>query len=467
MGETSRMGEGGRMGEAGRMGETGRGEIRMSEADRMEKSRMLMGDAARTRGHEVRVGEFRDLGRDAGREREGTAQNVQREQGQFGREQYAREAPREGNVPREMGRDIFGRGVGTQTKDVREGTMARGREYQREGGNVRGPQYLAEEYGRDVGREQREQYLREQQYPREQYSREQQYPREGYLREREGEYGRDMADYERRTGLDTARESLRDPFRDYAEYRREYTGLPREYLPRQPREYPSEYSAREFRGRDYGREGGYPREYGYGRERDYGREGPWYARDREYGRYPREYGTAMAPEGREYGREYGRGTDKGYQGELLIGRDEWRLNESDRPDNSWLNFGYKGWELPSINKYFRPRTDIIDEGHNVRVEMEMPGVQTEDIRATVRDDLLTVLTTKAMSKKERNGAYLQNERHYGHYYRQVRLPEPVDNKIVSAVLDNGVLKITMPKSAEGTHERIAINTVRPVPPQTR
>jgi len=151
---------------------------------------------------------------------------------------------------------------------------------------------------------------------------------------------------------------------------------------------------------------------------------------------------------------------------MLIGRDNWRLFESERPDNSWVNFGFRGWELPSVDRYYRPRTDIIDEGNNVRVEMEMPGVLPEDIRITVRDDLLTALTTKNMSNKERQGGYLQNERHFGHYYRQVRLLEPVDNKIVSAILENGVLKITMPKSAEGSHERITVNTVRPVPPQT-
>jgi len=270
---------------------------------------------------------------------------------------------------------------------------------------------------------------------------------------------------------------------------------------------PVEYRREERPSRvdiDYGRNIGRDQheEIGRASDIDYGRGMTGGRSDFDYGRgLAPEYGSRHLGGGldkgegwttsygqdidREFGRldinrDYGRDYVRGRRGEPLsrndyphfggpmywkemrsIPRDDWRLFEMEKPDNTWVHHGLRGWDLPSVERYYRPRADIIDDEDKIRVELEMPGVHPDDIRITVRNDLLTVLTTKAMSKKERSGLYLQNERHYGHYYRQLRLPEAVNNKLVNAVMEEGVLKLTMPKSSEGSTERIVVQHVRP------
>jgi len=93
---------------------------------------------------------------------------------------------------------------------------------------------------------------------------------------------------------------------------------------------------------------------------------------------------------------------------------------------------------------------------SVRVEVELPGVSLEDINIHIKDDHVTISTRKSQSNKEKSGIYFLNERHFGNFYRRIKLPDYVDNTSVNAVLGDGVLKITMAKSLAGTQEKIVI-----------
>ena len=79
-----------------------------------------------------------------------------------------------------------------------------------------------------------------------------------------------------------------------------------------------------------------------------------------------------------------------------------------------------------------PLTDIIDADDSVRVIVELPGVEKNDIKLSGTDDRLTI----AVETPERK------------YFKEVELPAKVDVKKAKSAYKNGVLDITVPKKKE-------------------
>jgi len=108
-----------------------------------------------------------------------------------------------------------------------------------------------------------------------------------------------------------------------------------------------------------------------------------------------------------------------------------------------LSGNYPGW--------WKPRMDIFQEEERgtLRIEFELPGVAKDDIVLDVDADQLTIRTLKPMSLREQQGTYLHSERHFGNYYRKISFPYLVDPHTAKALLEHGVLKVTLRKSQSG------------------
>lgn len=87
------------------------------------------------------------------------------------------------------------------------------------------------------------------------------------------------------------------------------------------------------------------------------------------------------------------------------------------------------------------------------VEVELPGAKLEDVEATVHEGRLHLRFER---KPEEGRNYLHNSRQYGRVERVVTLPEPVDADKVQATLIDGILRLTLPKSAQAKPYRISI-----------
>ena len=75
----------------------------------------------------------------------------------------------------------------------------------------------------------------------------------------------------------------------------------------------------------------------------------------------------------------------------------------------------------------------------------------------LQDGLLTVRGEKKLESENRNRTY--SERFYGRFERQITLDRDVDDSAVNATFKNGVLTVTVPKSARAVErsKRIPIN----------
>jgi HSP20 family protein len=100
----------------------------------------------------------------------------------------------------------------------------------------------------------------------------------------------------------------------------------------------------------------------------------------------------------------------------------------------------RGRRMPAINLY--------EKENNLIVEAELPGIPKDAVKITCTDSTLTIQGETKKEEEEKKEGYYRMERRYGSFYRTVALPESVDYGKAKAEFCDGVLKITLPKSAK-------------------
>ncbi|GFG22418.1 30 kDa heat shock protein [Aspergillus udagawae] len=100
-----------------------------------------------------------------------------------------------------------------------------------------------------------------------------------------------------------------------------------------------------------------------------------------------------------------------------------------------------------------PRFDVRETKDNYRLDGELPGVDKKDIEIELSDD--NILTIKGRSERESTSedpeqSWWCSERSVGEFRRSFRFPNDVDRDGIDASLKDGVLSITIPKTAEST-----------------
>ena len=101
----------------------------------------------------------------------------------------------------------------------------------------------------------------------------------------------------------------------------------------------------------------------------------------------------------------------------------------------------------------RPVLDIRDTGKELILEAEMPGIPKENIEIELTDELVKVsgkIDTNEVDEKE---GYYRQERHYSNFYREMPLPEEIIPGKSDAQLEDGILKIILPKKAPSLEQK--------------
>ena len=101
-------------------------------------------------------------------------------------------------------------------------------------------------------------------------------------------------------------------------------------------------------------------------------------------------------------------------------------------------------DFPSFPKLSETGCDIIDEGNQLRMKMNVPGLKKNEINLNVTDNSIEVTGEHKEEEKKKN--YLRKERHSMSYYQTIPLSEKVIPGKVKAKLTDGVLDVTLPKS---------------------
>ena len=99
----------------------------------------------------------------------------------------------------------------------------------------------------------------------------------------------------------------------------------------------------------------------------------------------------------------------------------------------------------SFNDKFK--LDIKENDKEYIVDAEVPGYSKDDIHIKFDNDRLTISVSKKEEKSEEGEKYIHKERSYQSMQRSIYLHN-IDESNIKAGFENGILKITAPKSAE-------------------
>ena len=107
---------------------------------------------------------------------------------------------------------------------------------------------------------------------------------------------------------------------------------------------------------------------------------------------------------------------------------------------------------------FAPPLDMSETENEVRLTMDLPGIDAKDIDVQLNGTQLTVSAERKEEKDENDQTFHRLERRVGRFARTVLLPCKVQEDKVQACYQDGVLKLTLPKSNEATARRITVQT---------
>jgi HSP20 family protein len=124
---------------------------------------------------------------------------------------------------------------------------------------------------------------------------------------------------------------------------------------------------------------------------------------------------------------------------------------SEDLDNLFANFGLGRGLLAPIERgtnlaqgLWSPQVEMFEQGDNIVVRADLPGLSKEDVNIEVADHGITIEGERKHEKNEREEGFYRTERSYGKFYRRLPLPDGVNAEDAEATFSNGVLEITMP-----------------------
>ncbi len=126
---------------------------------------------------------------------------------------------------------------------------------------------------------------------------------------------------------------------------------------------------------------------------------------------------------------------------------------SRRNNQNWLpsifNSLFDDDFVTPTKQFASPAINIVENEKNYEIELAAPGLSKDDFKLNVNndDELEISLERKSEENKEKRN-FLRREFSYASYRRSFVLPEEVEREKISAVMLNGVLRITLPKKEE-------------------
>ncbi|MBN1465625.1 Hsp20/alpha crystallin family protein [candidate division KSB1 bacterium] len=103
-----------------------------------------------------------------------------------------------------------------------------------------------------------------------------------------------------------------------------------------------------------------------------------------------------------------------------------------------------------------PNVDVKETSEAIVLYAELPGLQKQDIKITIRDRVLSISGEKRQQEFGEETAHHRLERIYGNFCRQFTLPAQVDTTDVDAVFRDGVLALTLKKQEQARTKEIKI-----------
>ena len=113
-------------------------------------------------------------------------------------------------------------------------------------------------------------------------------------------------------------------------------------------------------------------------------------------------------------------------------------------------------EEPTIPaRVFLPNADIYEASNELKVVLEMPGIEKNNVDVNIEDGILHVEGRLDLSKYA-GLQPLYTEYNVGHYARSFQISSKIDQSKIDAEMKDGVLSLTLPKLEEAKPRTIQV-----------
>lgn len=111
----------------------------------------------------------------------------------------------------------------------------------------------------------------------------------------------------------------------------------------------------------------------------------------------------------------------------------------------------------SARRGWAPTVDVREDGKEIALEVELPGIKPSDVEVTAENGVLTIRGEKQTTSTENTeGRYHVVERSFGSFTRSFQLPNGLDEQKIEADFADGLLTVRIPKAAIAQPRRIEI-----------
>jgi HSP20 family protein len=99
-----------------------------------------------------------------------------------------------------------------------------------------------------------------------------------------------------------------------------------------------------------------------------------------------------------------------------------------------------------------PAANITETKNEFILELSAPGLNKNDFQIEIDKNILTISSEKKEESKEDKDNYMRREFSYSSFRRSFHLPENTQEDKINAKYDNGILKVSIPKSEDHNTE---------------
>jgi HSP20 family protein len=103
-----------------------------------------------------------------------------------------------------------------------------------------------------------------------------------------------------------------------------------------------------------------------------------------------------------------------------------------------------------------PAMNIWTSEEGAIVTAEVPGIEIKDLEISVVGETLTLSGERKAEEVKEDMHYHRQERGYGEFTRSIELPFPIDPNQVEAVLEKGILTVTLARTEAAKPKKIVV-----------
>lgn len=124
----------------------------------------------------------------------------------------------------------------------------------------------------------------------------------------------------------------------------------------------------------------------------------------------------------------------------------------------FFNWGF----YPLFNNTTLPAVNIRENNEAFLVEMAAPGLNKEDFKVELDNEILKITSEKTTEDSNKEGErYTRREFNYQAFQRSFHLPKSVvDESLIKAQYENGVLRVLIPKREEAKKQAVRMIAIQ-------